>query len=72
MCVSCIFDFDRSIVLGVFGVELELIGAAHLSPKGDGYDLGLSVIANARSHGIGDLLARRAIQRARMTGARRL
>jgi len=65
-------DFWQSTVLGVFNERLELVGLAHLSPQVDGYELGLSVLAGSRALGIGALLLRRALQCARLSGARRV
>jgi RimJ/RimL family protein N-acetyltransferase len=65
-------DFSRSIVLGVFDDELELIGAAHLSPEGAGWELGLSVLVERRGRGVGTSLLRRAMQQVRLARADRI
>jgi GNAT superfamily N-acetyltransferase len=65
-------DFQESTVLGVYDDELELLGAAHLSPQSDGHELGLSVLPAARGRGIGTVLLRRAIQHSRLAGAHQL
>jgi hypothetical protein len=46
-------DFRESIVLGVFNDDLELIGVAHLGSDEGGLELGLSVLAGYREHGVG-------------------
>jgi GNAT superfamily N-acetyltransferase len=65
-------DFAASTVLGVYGDELELLGVAHLCPQDRIVELGISVLAGARRHGIGTLLMRRALGHARLVGAQRL
>jgi GNAT superfamily N-acetyltransferase len=65
-------DFRESIVLGVFNDDLELIGVAHLGSDEGGLELGLSVLAGYREHGVGTLLLRRAMQHARAAGADRI
>jgi GNAT superfamily N-acetyltransferase len=65
-------DFERSTVLGVYGDDLELLGVAHLCPEKDTVELGISVLASARRHGVGTLLMRRALSHARLIGASQL
>jgi len=64
-------DYRESIVLGVFNDNLQLIGVAHLGSDEGGLELGLSVLAEYREHGVGTLLLRRAMQHARAAGADR-
>jgi len=65
-------DFRECVVLGVFSDDLELVGTAHLISQKQGWELGLSVLADARNRGIGTLLLRRSIQQARLGGANRI
>jgi len=62
-------DFQKSMVLGVFDDDLELIGAAHLSQDQAGFELGLSVLLHGRRKGVGAALLRRAMQQARLAKA---
>lgn len=69
-------DFKRDWVFGIFGREHTLMGAVHLAalnpgassktPKGA--ELGLSLNAELRGHGLGTLLFQRALRRARNEG----
>ncbi|WP_394673107.1 GNAT family N-acetyltransferase [Limnobacter sp.] len=69
-------DFERDSVFGIFGRDDVLLGVVHLAelnssadstaPKGA--ELGLSLDANMRGHGLGTLLFQRALRRARNEG----
>lgn len=73
-------DFESDSVFGIFGKDDHLLGVVHLgiltppaeskAPKGA--ELGLSLNADMRSHGLGTLLFKRALQRARNEGVERL
>ena len=65
-------DFSGCTVLGVFDAELQLVGAAHISPDGAGWELGLSVLTDWRRRGVGTLLLRRAMQQARLAEVDRI
>lgn len=58
-------DFDRDVIFGVYGENLELIGVAHLAPSGNAAELGISVLRGQRGRGVGSALLQRAIDRAR-------
>lgn len=67
-------DFERSHVYGVrAGPDGEWLGIGHLI-EGDGHmaELGLSVLAHARGHGLGSAIFRYAVAQAARTGVRRL
>ena len=57
--------FERDVVLGVYGDDLDLIGVAHLACWPGAAELGLSVLPNFRGTGIGSALFERAVTRAR-------
>ena len=69
-------DFERDSVFGIFGRDEVLLGVVHLAelnqPKDStapkGAELGLSLDANMRGHGLGTLLFQRALRRARNEG----
>jgi GNAT superfamily N-acetyltransferase len=65
-------DFSGAIVLGVFDDDLELAGAAHLSPQDREWELGLSVLAAYRNRGVGSLLLQQAMRAVRAAGADRI
>jgi RimJ/RimL family protein N-acetyltransferase len=58
-------DFGRDAVFGVWGKDLELLGAAHLALAGKRAELGLSVLSAHRRSGLGGALLSRACVRAR-------
>lgn len=61
-------DFGRDAVFGVFGDDLELVGAAHLARSDDGAELGVSVLPGHRGRGLGGALLERAHTHARNWG----
>lgn len=73
-------DFDRDSLFGIFGRDDVLLGVVHLAtlqvgpeskaPKGA--ELGLSLNADMRGHGLGTLLFQRALRRARNEGVEML
>lgn len=65
-------DFERDAVFGVFGEELELLGAAHVGRADEHAELGMSVVSAQRNRGIGGALLGRAVLRARNWGVRAL
>jgi RimJ/RimL family protein N-acetyltransferase len=73
-------DFERDSVFGIFGREDALLGVVHmglLKPADDGTaptaaELGLSLKAEMRGHGLGTLLFQRALRRARNQGVEML
>jgi RimJ/RimL family protein N-acetyltransferase len=65
-------DFQRSVVLGIFDDDLDLVGVAHLSPEGREWELGLSVLERARNHGVGTELLRRSMHQVRLANCDRL
>lgn len=70
-------DFGRDDVFGIFNRSLRLIGMAHLAPGGDAQvgacaEFGVSVDADRRGRGYGDLLFARAITHARNHGVQLL
>jgi GNAT superfamily N-acetyltransferase len=64
--------FEESIVMGVMSHDGELVGAAHLGPIEEGWDLGLSVLAPWRNQGIGTLLLRKSMELAESSHRKRL
>src|SRR5712692_3767184 len=46
-------EFGRDAVFGVWGDDLELLGAAHLARSGKRAELGLSVLSAYRRSGLG-------------------
>jgi GNAT superfamily N-acetyltransferase len=63
-------DLARDAVFVVTGIDLAIIGAAHLARE-DGYaQLGISVLPQSRGQGIGGALLVRCAARARNWGAR--
>ncbi|MFO1311583.1 MAG: GNAT family N-acetyltransferase [Burkholderiales bacterium] len=65
-------DFGRDAIFGVHGDGMRLIGAAHLAFGPDDAELGLSVLADARRHGVGGALIARASEYARNRASTRL
>jgi GNAT superfamily N-acetyltransferase len=65
-------DFERDAVFGVCADDLHLVGAAHLGRARDHAELGISVLEEQRSRGIGGALLARAHLRARNWGVRAL
>ncbi|MEO8716620.1 MAG: GNAT family N-acetyltransferase [Burkholderiales bacterium] len=61
-------DFGRDAVFGVFGDDLQLLGAAHLARSDDGAELGVSVLAGHRGRRLGGALLERAHTHARNWG----
>ena len=61
-------DFGRDAPFGVWGDDLQLLGAAHLARTGKRAELGLSVLAGHRRRGLGGALLSRACMRARNWG----
>src|SRR5258708_25780754 len=61
-------DFGRDALFGVWGADLQLRAAAHLARAGKRAELGLSVLAGHRRHGLGGALLSRACMRARNWG----
>lgn len=76
-------DFSTDSMFGIFGRDSELLGVVHLgvlnqkpdgTPCEEGEDcpkaaeLGISLLAQARGHGLGTLLFQRALKRARNEG----
>ena len=58
-------QFDRDSVFGIFTDELKLLGVAHLACLHGSAELGISVLAPYRGHGIGTALFKRAAMHAR-------
>jgi GNAT superfamily N-acetyltransferase len=61
-------DFERDAAFGVFGDELQLIGAAHLARDRSHAELGVSVLPRQRGRGLGGALLARAHLHARNWG----
>ncbi|MEP7155935.1 MAG: GNAT family N-acetyltransferase [Betaproteobacteria bacterium] len=58
-------SFERDTVFGVYADDLSLLGVAHLACLRPTAELGISVLAAHRGHGLGTALFQRAIIRAR-------
>ena len=58
-------NFDRDTLFGVYADDLSLLGVAHLACLDGAAELGVSVLAPYRGHGIGTALFQRATIRAR-------
>ena len=58
-------DFDRDAAFGVYDDDLGLVAAAHVAFGTDGAELGVSVLPEYRSRGIGSALFARAVEHAR-------
>lgn len=65
-------DFGRDAIFGVHGAGLRLTGAAHLAFGPGDAELGLSVLPDARRHGVGGALIARASEHARNRASKRL
>lgn len=65
-------DFEGDAVFAVVDDNVRIVGAAHLARSVEGAELGISVLASHRSHGIGAELLRRCCVHARNTGAKAL
>jgi GNAT superfamily N-acetyltransferase len=65
-------DFARDAAFGVFDEELQVLGAAHLAKNKGSAELGVSVLHDHRSRGIGASLLARAHTHARNWGVRTL
>jgi hypothetical protein len=65
-------DFDRDAVLGVRGRGGRLHGVTHVAMTGEAAELGLSVLAAQRAHGIGGALFARSVAHLRNRGVRRV
>jgi len=57
--------FERDTLFGVYADDLSLLGVAHLACLDGAAELGISVLAPYRGHGIGTALFQRAAMRAR-------
>jgi len=66
-------DFNRDVIFGVFGLDLRLVGMAHLAylpeQKGEGRaaEFGVSVLPDGRGQGLGTALLQRAAVHSRNT-----
>jgi GNAT superfamily N-acetyltransferase len=65
-------DFGRDAVFGVYGDELNLLGAAHVARGAGQAELGVSVLPGHRNRRLGGALLERACLRARNWGVRAL
>jgi GNAT superfamily N-acetyltransferase len=65
-------DLERDAVFGIFGDELELLGAAHVARARGHAELGVSVLPEHRNRGLGGALLARAVLHARNWGVRAL
>ncbi len=65
-------DFSRDVVFGVRAEADHWIGLGHLVLGGDTAELGLSVLPEARGHGLGAAIFRFAVAHAARAGAGRL
>jgi GNAT superfamily N-acetyltransferase len=63
-------DLTRGAVFVVTGIDLEIIGAAHLAREDGHAQLGISVLPRSRGQGIGGALLERCAARARNWGMR--
>jgi ribosomal protein S18 acetylase RimI-like enzyme len=63
-------DLTRGAVFVVTGIDLEIIGAAHLAREDGNAQLGISVLPRSRGQGIGGALLERCAARARNWGMR--
>jgi GNAT superfamily N-acetyltransferase len=63
-------DLTRDAVFVVTGIDLEIIGAAHLAHEDGHAQLGISVLPESRGQGIGGALLERCAARARNWGMR--
>jgi GNAT superfamily N-acetyltransferase len=67
-----LIDLEHDAVFGVFSDDLRLLGVAHLARSNAAAELGVSVLADHRGHGIGNALLARAHTHARNWGVRAL
>ncbi|MBI2799228.1 MAG: GNAT family N-acetyltransferase [Gammaproteobacteria bacterium] len=65
-------DFERDLVLGVFGPGFKLVAVAHVGLIDDTAELGLSVLPEFRRQNLASLAVQRAARRARANGAKKL
>ncbi|MFT3805232.1 MAG: GNAT family N-acetyltransferase [Burkholderiaceae bacterium] len=65
-------DFDRSFVYGVRRGSHDWLGIGHLIPGPKDAELGLSVLSDARGHGLGAAIFRYAVGQASRQGTERL
>lgn len=66
-------DFERSYVYGVRDTDGGWLGIGHLQDEAPGHaELGLSVLPNARGHGLGAAIFRYAVAQASRNGSTRL
>ena len=63
-------DFTRDTVFVATDAELRVVGAAHVARDGEHAELGVSVLPQARGHGIGAALLERSAIHARNAGVR--
>lgn len=61
-------DFGRDALFGVYGPDLNLVGACHVAQTDDLAEFGVSVSSSARRQGIGSALVARAALHARNAG----
>lgn len=65
-------DFERDVVFGALGAPGQWVGIGHLVLDGKAAELGLSVLPEARGHGLGAAIFRYAVVRAARAGYGRL
>jgi GNAT superfamily N-acetyltransferase len=65
-------DFERDVVFGAPGAAGQWVGVGHLVLDGKAAELGLSVLPDARGHGLGAAIFRYAVARAARAGYARL
>lgn len=65
-------DFRVDSIFGVFGDDMQLVGAVHLAFADDVAELGVSVLEHGRRRGIGGALVARAAEHARNRATSRL
>ncbi len=65
-------DFERDVVFGARGAPGQWVGIGHLVLDGKAAELGLSVLPQARGHGLGAAIFRYAVVRAARAGYGRL
>lgn len=65
-------DFERDEVFGARSAPGQWVGIGHLALDADCPELGLSVLAGARGHGLGAAIFRYAVARAARAGRNRL
>ena len=67
-----LINFDTDAVFGAKDEDLAFCALAHVAPVGEGAELGLSVLAAARGHGLGGALFEQAVIWARNRFFRRI